>query len=187
MALPVGLLRVAKLAALAVWALLCAIRAVGSSEYLIYIGTRGETIELWTVLSLLDVLLTIAGVAGGLWFLRHRKPGMAALFFLLPIPTPFVIEANRCDVFPSCYATQWAILPREAFDWDIRIRDVTEQSAEGYANEALRKAGLRYTAWYPKLANRQWRLETRNDDFERGPDDVVIDARTGGARIIPRQ
>ena len=185
-----GLFMVALRITLAVLALfitvLAALRAWGSGDPLVYVATQGDVIDILTILSVLDVLLAVIGVMGAWLFLWRKRLGLVAAFLLLPFPAPFIIEANRCDYLPLCESTDWALLPRQAFVWSIRIRDVDVHAAQDIANGALRSAHLPYSAWYPRLDARQWRVETRNQDMERGPYDVIVDAETGRASIVRR-
>jgi hypothetical protein len=158
--------------------------ASGSVEYLHYLVTRGELVDMWAVLSCLDVLVALMALMAAWLCLWRRKLRTAAMFLLLPLITPTVIEATRCDVATVCSTIGWAALPSPAFSWSLRIRDVSEHEAEHLAAKALRDAGLPYAAFEPHLSARQWHLATYDDDMVRGPYDVVIDAQTGSGRIV---
>ena len=160
--------------------------AAGSVEYLHYLVTRGELVDLWAVLSGLDVVVALGALLIGWLCLWRRKLRTAAMFLLLPLIAPTVIEATRCDVDVVCGTIGWAALPSPAFDWSLRIRDVSEHEAEHLASKALRDASLPYSAFEPHLSNRQWRLATYDDDMVRAPYDVVIDARTGRSSLEKR-
>lgn len=156
-------------------------------EYPAYVLTRADVVDLWAVLSVLNVALAVIGIVGAWLSLWRRKLALAAFLIVLPIPTPFIIEANRCDVYPACEAIDWARLPRSAFAWRIRIREVDDaQLALGIAYGALERAKLTYHPWDPKLVGGQWRVETRTDDMDLGPYEVLVDAKTGKATIVHR-
>lgn len=173
------------LAAVIVTALV-AFNLSGSASYLIYLATDGDTLDIWAALSLLTVISAAVGVFGAWFFLLRKRPGLAAAALLLPFPAPFLLEANRCDVYPICESTDWARLPRQAFAWRIRIRDVDEHSAYNIAMAALLDAKLDYHAWDPKLVAGEWRVETRADDMDLGPYEVIVDPKTGSTRIVVR-
>lgn len=165
---------------------LVATHALGSVDYLSYLATRGELIDTWAVLSLLDVLAALGAAVGAWLFLRRRQLICAAALLALPWITSTVIEASRCDVVVVCRTIGWAALPRGAFDWSIRIRDVSVHEAELLAYKALRDASLPYSPLYPTLSNGRWRVATFNDDMVRMPYDVVIEAQTGAAQVVKR-
>jgi hypothetical protein len=73
----------------------------------------------WTVLWTVAVVLGVGGVAGSWLSLGRRAYRWMALFLLIQLPMPFLIEANRCDVMPMCEATRWALLPRWFLTWRI--------------------------------------------------------------------
>jgi hypothetical protein len=163
------------------------LHAAGSVAYLHYLVTRGELVNLWAVLSALDVIVALAAlVTAWLCLWRRKKLGRAAILLLLPLIPSTVIEASRCDVQTVCETIGWAALPPPAFGWSVRIRDVSEHEAEHLATKALRDAGLPYWAFEPRLSNRQWRLATYDSDMVRAPYDVVIDARTGSGGVVKR-
>lgn len=161
-----------------------ALHAFGSAGYLHYLVTRGELVDIWAVLSGLDIFVALVALMAAWLFLWRRKLRTAAMLLLLPPITPTVMEATRCDVTTVCSTIGWAALPSSAFGWSFRVRDVSEHEAGRLAAKALRDAGLPYWAFEPHLSARQWRLATYDDDMVRGPYDVVIDAHTGSAEIV---
>ena len=187
--MPRTTIRTTLMVLLAVVGLLVTVLAIpnawGSGGYLLYLVTRGDVFDIWALLSLLSFMLAVAAIAGFWLSWRGRRRGLAAAFLLLPLPAPFLLEANRCDVYPFCEATDWARLPPAAFDWRIRYRDVDSEAAKGFAQGALLDAKLPYHAWDPKLIGGEWQVETRDDDMNPGPYTVVVDARTEKTRIVP--
>ncbi len=164
--------------------LLSAVRVWDSGDYLHYLITRGDTFGVWAVLQLLSFVLAIVGVAS-FWLLwRRARLGLAAGALLVPLIAPFVLEANRCDVIPFCEQTDWARLPQEVFKWEVRYRDVDPSTARNIASGALDDAKLPYHAWDPRRVGGEWRVETRTDDMDLGPYEVVVDAQTGKAEIV---
>ncbi len=164
--------------------LLAGLGVIGHGDYLHYLVTRGDVFDLWAVLHILSLIFSVAGIAG-IWVSVWRKRlGLAAAFLLLPFPVPFVLEANRCDVLPLCELTYWARLPPEMFEWRVRYRDVDRNTAQNIASGALYDAKLPYHAWDPKRVGGEWRVETRNDDMELGPYEVIVEAKTGKTRVV---
>lgn len=155
-------------------------------EYPLYLATRGDIIDAWAVLSVLNVALVVIGTAGAWWLLWRRRFGWVAASLALTLPAGFLIEANRCDYFPSCRSTDWARLPPAVFKPHLRIRPVDNHAAQVIAQQSLEKAKLPWRARDPKLVDGQWHVETRSDDMDLGPYEVIIDPRTEDARIVLR-
>lgn len=169
----------------ACFALIGALGALGSADYLLYMLTRGTIVDMWAVLSALNVLAAIVALVAAGLCLRRRKLTAMALWLALPLIPSTVIGATRCDVIVTCNLIGWAALPAPAFAWQVRVRDVTEPEAGLIASQTLRDAGSEAWAFEPRLANRQWRLIAQKDGV-RQPYDVVIDARTGRGRLEQR-
>lgn len=159
--------------------------ALGCAEYLHYLLTRGTVVDMWAVLSTITVVWAIVALVAAGLCLRRRKLTAMALWLTLPVIPSTVLEASRCDFAPLCNVIGWAALPATAFDWQVRVRDVTESEADLIADQTLHDAGSEARAFEPKLANRQWRLIAQKDGV-RQPYDVVIDARTGHGRLEKR-
>jgi hypothetical protein len=180
----VGLALFGVVAAFFTWA--AVMHASGSVEYLHYLATRGELVDTWAVLSTLDVLFGVIGVTGAWLYLWRRRLRRAAAFLALTLVAPVVVEASRCHVEAVCRTIGWAALPAHAFDWSLRIRDVSVHEAAHIAGRALRDAGLPYSPWAPRLSAGWWRLETRTENMALGPYEVLVEARTGKAKVVRR-
>lgn len=170
-------------ALLTLWSLAA---VLGGGEYLLYLVGRGDIVDGWALLSLLEVLAAIIGVLGAWLAIRRRAHRWAVLFLALQLPAPMVIEANRCDLLPCRLA--WAQLPRSFFEWRLRIRPVRNAGdAQAIAYGALRRAGLTET---PGLATPEaglWIVPTWLPSDQPGSHVVVIEARTGKATVVERQ
>lgn len=131
------------------------------------------------------VLALIAVVGAGLAVWRLRMVS-ALLLAALPLPAIFVIEASRCDVIDVCQATRWAALPPGAFDWQIRIRSVTDRNeAERIASAALFRAKLEDGPFQAKRFGDHWIVSTIDADGWPGAHAVRIDTRTARTALVP--
>ena len=94
---------------------------VAGADYLSYFVLRAEAINGWALLSAAEVIFTAGGVVGSWLALRRRAHAWACLFLVNQPSMPFLIEANRCDVFPVCKFSDWARLPNSFFEWSVPI------------------------------------------------------------------
>jgi len=182
-----GLLWAVRLLAL-LWiglSLLMAIpRLIGAGEFLVYLATRGTYFDIWGLLSFLEVLFVAIAVVGGGLALRRRKILLGALVAILAWPIGLVVEATRCD-YPACRAMAWAALPRQAGEWGVRMRPVTDANeARAIASGALFEAGSSDDAYDPKQFDGYWIVPTTNAHGWPGARAVKVDMRTGATRFV---
>jgi len=106
--------------------LLCAWIVFWAGQYLLWVATRGDAIDIWTVLTVVEVACALGGAVGAWLLIRRGRPGRALLLLPLPFAGSFLVEANRCDVLPACAWAGWASLPKGAFEWRLPLRDSPE-------------------------------------------------------------
>ncbi len=99
--------------------LLGVVMVAGAAPYLVSVAVQQRFIDMWTVLSALVVASALVGVVGAWFRIRRNKPFQAMFLLLLPIAATHLLEANRCDFYPMCEATDWARLPPAAFEWSV--------------------------------------------------------------------
>lgn len=163
--------------------LVAVLRLIGSGSYVSYLVSRGTVFEVWSALSILEVLFALVAIFGVGFALVRRKLLLALLFSLLAWPVGFVIEASRCD-YGSC-PMAWAAFPASVGQWSVRLRPLTDRNeAEAIASGALDRAGSEYGAYIPKRFDGYWIVPTINDDGWPGPSAVWIDTRTGATRFV---
>lgn len=98
---------------------------IGGSEvlaampYLVSVALEQRFIDMWTVLTAIVVISAVGGVVGAWLCIRSNKPFPAMALAFLPLIVGALVEANRCDVYPACKATDWARLPAAAFNWSL--------------------------------------------------------------------
>jgi len=159
-------------------------RLIGAGEFLVYLATRGTYFDIWGLLSLLEVLFVAVAVIGAAVALWRRKILLGALVAVLAWPIGLAVEATRCD-YPACRAMAWAALPRQAGEWSVRIRPVTDANeARAIASGALFEAGSSDHPYDPKQFDGYWIVPTTNGHGWPGARAVKIDTRTGATRFV---
>jgi hypothetical protein len=93
--------------------------ADGVTAVLQLIGDK-RSFDGWVLLILVVGLLALVGIIGTWRNLRRRAYVWTLFFLLLQMPGPFVIEANQCDVMPTCEWEAWALLPPAFFEWRLK-------------------------------------------------------------------
>lgn len=92
---------------------------LSTAPYLVSVALQQRFLDMWTVLSVMVVVSAFGGVVGAWICIRRNKPFLAIFLVLLPLLASALVEANRCDVYPACKATDWARLPPSAFEWSF--------------------------------------------------------------------
>lgn len=151
-----------------------------------YLASKATVFDTWSALTIASTVLALIAVVGAGLAVWRRRMAAALLFAALPLPAIFVIEGSRCDTPDACQAMGWAALPGSAFDWQVRIRSVTERNeAERIASSALTRANLEDDPFQAKRFGDHWIVSTIDADGWPGTRAVRIDARTARTALVP--
>lgn len=158
----------------------------GGASYLWHLASKATVFDTWGALHSVSTVLSLIAVAGtGLAVWRLRMVA-ALLFAALPLPATLVIEGSRCDTPGACQAMVWAALPPSAFDWQVRIRSVTDRNeAEWIASSTLSRANLEDGPFQAKRFGDHWIVSTIDADGWPGAHAVRIDTRTARTALVP--
>ncbi|HEY3812835.1 MAG TPA: hypothetical protein VGL66_06385 [Caulobacteraceae bacterium] len=96
-------------------------RAFDHISYLIRVTAPSRTLDVWAVLDLADIAISLAAAFAAWRSLQRRAYAWVVVFLLLQLVAPVVIEANRCDVERVCRNLSWALLPRALTTWTLRL------------------------------------------------------------------
>lgn len=158
----------------------------GGASYLWHLASEATVFTTWSVLHIvLTVLALIAVVGSGMaaWRLRLVT---AFLFVALPVPVTLVIAGSGCHTHAACQAMGWAALPPSAFEWQVRIRPVTDRNeAERIAWDALSQASLEDRPFQAKRFGDHWIVSTIDDNGWPGAHAVRVDTRTARTALVP--
>jgi hypothetical protein len=156
------------------------------ASYLGYLASRATVFDTWGALHVVSTMLALISVMGTALAVWRLRMVTALLLAALPIPAAFVIEGSRCDTPASCQAMGWAALPTSAFDWQVRIRSVTDSNdARAIASNALFRASLEDGPYEAKRFGDHWIVSTIDDDGWPGAQAVRIETRTGRTAFVP--
>lgn len=154
--------------------------------YFWYLASKATVFDTWGALRVVSIVLTLIAVVGtglAVWRVRMLT---ALLFAALPLPATFLIEGSRCDTPGACQAMGWAALPPSAFDWQVRIRSVTDRNeAEQIASSTLSRANLQDSPFQARRFGDHWIVSTIDADGWPGAHAVKINTRTALTALVP--
>ena len=155
------------------------------ASYLGYLASRATVFDTWGALNVVSTVLALIAVVGTALAVWRLRMVTALLLAALPIPATFVIEGSRCDTPASCQAMGWAALPPSAFDWQVRIRPVTDPNeARAIASSALYRVNSEDGPYEEKRFGDHWIVSTIDDDGWPGAKAVRIHTRTGRTAFV---
>jgi hypothetical protein len=158
---------------------------IGAAEPLGYLATRATVFDTWAVLSLVLAVLSFTAIVGAAIALRRRRLVLALAFTAMGLPAPLILEGSRCDTAAACHMLGWAALPIQAFNWQARLRPVTERNeAEWIASGALGRAGSTNSPFKAKRFADHWIVSTIDQDGRPGANAVRVDTRTGRTSLV---
>lgn len=150
------------------------------------LASRATVFDTWGALEIVSTVLALIAVVGTVLAACRLRMIAALLFAALPLPATFVIQGSRCDTTAACRSMGWAALPRGAFNWQVRIRSVTDpKEAEWIASGRLWRDHLDDAPFQAKRFGDHWIVSTIDADGEPGAHAVRIDARTGRTALTP--
>lgn len=159
---------------------------IAGASYMGYLASKATVFDIWDVLGIASTILSLIALVGAALAAWRFRLVTALLLAALPIPVTFIIEGSRCDTPASCQAMGWAALPSSAFDWQVRIRPVTDPNeARALASGALSQANVQDGPYETKRFGDHWIVSTIDDDGWPGAQAVRIDTRTGQTAFVP--